>query len=105
MIKSYDSGYRRAKDYIDQLQLELSPEDIASAQGILKRTIRIDISPKWVYIKSKDNKIKTNSKGQNIVNLESFLYSKKSLSFSKTGYQTQDINVEFGKDSPRIKIP
>ncbi|MCO4782761.1 MAG: sel1 repeat family protein [Candidatus Cloacimonetes bacterium] len=98
MIKSYDSGYLRAKDYIDRLQQELSPEDMELAQNILKRTLSVNISPKWVYIKSKDNKIKTNSKGESSITLEAFLYSKKQLSFSKSGYISQNIEVEFGKD-------
>lgn len=98
MQKSLDSGYLRAQSYINQLSQSLELESIEEANQLLKRTLTVTVHPKWVYINSTDNKIKTNSQGSDQVFLESYLYSKKSITFSKSGYNSQVINVEFGKN-------
>ncbi|MCJ8346457.1 sel1 repeat family protein [bacterium] len=98
MKKSYDFGYARAQQYLLDLEKDLDQESILIGQKLLKRQLRVNITPNWVYIKSHDQKIRSNSKGSSFLILESYLYSKKALHFSKVGYQDQSQVVEFGYD-------
>ncbi|PCJ17461.1 MAG: hypothetical protein COB02_13645 [Candidatus Cloacimonadota bacterium] len=93
--KSLDSGYKRAQNYLDKIELDEESKSIA--KSILKRNITIYLHPKWVYLKSKDQKIKTNSKENNFLVINDYIYSKKSLTFSKKDYLNQSHAIEFGK--------